>query len=421
MARRGFFAEIQYQNQLAAKRQLQAEREYARANAAAQRRLEQARRESERAAAQLARASVAEQKAAEREAKRLHQESRLAEVASLNAQLAETCDEIDSILSATMGVDDFVDLERLRIRAEHPPFGRADLEVPTPPPAPIPAPAEPVRVEPEAPKGLAGVFGGKKHNEAVAAASASFTVAHQAWQAAVAAIPIRELQKQQARDASEQQRLYQLGQARGEYRRECDEREAAGAATNRALDDLIRRLHTGADSAIQEYVGIVLGNSVYPEALSVAHEFEFDSELHELALTVVIGPPDALPSQKAYRWVKATDEVTATALPKKELRDRYASAVHQVALRTLHEVFEADRAGHVKTIALRVVTDATDPATGLGMRVPFVAVAAERTSFMTFDLSNIVPLATLEHLGASVSKSPYDLKGIDESRGVRSR
>jgi restriction system protein len=55
------------------------------------------------------------------------------------------------------------------------------------------------------------------------------------------------------------------------------------------------------------------------------------------------------------------------------------------------------------------------------MRVPFVAVAAERTSFMTFDLSNIVPLATLEHLGASVSKSPYDLKGIDESRGVRSR
>lgn len=102
MARRGFFAELQHQNQLAAKRQAQAEREYARANAAAQRQAEQARRQSERAAAQFARASSAEQKAAEREAKRLHEEARLAEVALLDAQLAETYDEIDSILTATL-------------------------------------------------------------------------------------------------------------------------------------------------------------------------------------------------------------------------------------------------------------------------------------------------------------------------------
>ncbi len=81
--------------------------------------------------AQLARASAAEQKAAAREAKRLHEEARLAEVASLNAQLAETFDELDSILSATLDVDDFVDLEQLRVTAEHSPFTRTDLEVPT--------------------------------------------------------------------------------------------------------------------------------------------------------------------------------------------------------------------------------------------------------------------------------------------------
>ena len=127
----GFFAEMQHQNQLAAKRQAQAELAHAQANAAAQRQAEQARRQSERAMAQLARASAAEQKAAAREAKRLHEEARLAEVASLNAQLAETFDELDSILSATLDVDDFVDLEQLRVTAEHPPFTRTDLEVPT--------------------------------------------------------------------------------------------------------------------------------------------------------------------------------------------------------------------------------------------------------------------------------------------------
>ena len=399
----------------------QAERAAARAHVAAQRQAEQARRESERAKAQLPRASAAEQKAAEREAKRFHEESRLAEVASLNAQLTETYDEIDSILSSTLDVDDFVDLERLRVTAEHPPFARTDLEVPIPPPAPISAPPEPAVVLPEAPKGLNAVFARKKHTEALAAAWEAFRVKHQAWQREVAAIPVRELQQKQVWTTAEQQRLVRLEQARGEYRRECEEREAEAAATNQALDDLIRRLHSGADSAIQEYVWIVLGNSVYPEALSVAHEFEFDAELQELALTVLVSPPDRFPSEKEYKFVKVRDEITANTLPKKDLKDRYANAIYQVALRTLHEVFEADRAGHVNTIALTVATEAADPATGLSKRTPLVAVAADRESFVTFDLSNIVPLATLEHLGASVSKSPYELKGIDESRGVRRR
>lgn len=422
MAKRGFFAELQHQNQLAAKRQMQAEREYARANAAAQREHERAQRQAERAAVQMARATAAEQKAAEREAKRLHEEARLAEVASLNAQLAETNDEIDSILSATLDVDDFVDLEQLRVAPEHPPFARADLEVPTPPPAPISAPPEPVLVEPEAPKGLGGVFGGKKkHAEAVAAAQAAFAVAHQDWQAQAAAVPARQLQQIHERDAAEQQRLAALEQARDEYRRECDEREAEVAEANHALDELISRLQAGADSAIQEYIGIVLANSVYPESLSIEHDFQFDSDLKELALTVRMSPPDGLPTEKEYKFVKAKDEITATALPKKDLKDRYSNAVYQVALRTLHEVFEADRAAHINTIALTVVTEAADTATGLAKQTALVAVAAERESFLTFDLSNIVPLATLQHLGASVSKSPYDLVGIDRSQGVRGR
>jgi len=422
MAKRGFFAELQHQNQLAAKRRLQAERAAARANAAAQRQAEQARKQAERAKAQLARSVAAEQKAAEREAARLHAEAQLAEVASLNAQLAETYDEIDSILSATLDVDDFVDLEQLRVVAEHPPSGRTDLEVETPPTAPIVAPPEPVLIEPEAPKGLGGVFGGKKkHAEEVAATQAAFDAAHQAWQAETAAIPARQLKQIQERDAAEQQRLALLEQSRDEYRRECEERQVTADEANARLDELIRGLHVGEDSAIQEYVGIVLGNSVYPEALSVEHEFEFDSQLNELALTVLVSSPDRLPTEKEYKYVKARDELTSTSLPKKEQKDRYEGVICQVAVRTLHEVFEADRAGHVNTIALTVATEAVDPATGLNQRTPLVAVAGERASFVAFDLSNVIPPATLQHLGASVSKSAYDLVGIDGSQGVRGR
>jgi restriction system protein len=165
----------------------------------------------------------------------------------------------------------------------------------------------------------------------------------------------------------------------------------------------------------------VLSNSVYPEVLAVQHDYEFDPDTRELELTILMSSPDQLPTERVHRYVKAKDGITATMLPKKELRTRYANVVHQVALRTLHEVFEADRAAQIRTISLQVGTETKDPATGLQTRVVFVGVAAERDSFMAFDLHNVVPMATLEHLGAATSKNPYELVGIDEAPGVRGR
>lgn len=420
--RRGFFAELQYQNQLAARQRAQADRAQARAYAAAVREAERAQRHAERAAAQAARASAAQAKEAEREAKRLHEAARLAEVDALSSRLLEVADELDSILSATLDVDDFVDLEALRVKAIHPPFPRRDLEAPTPDVIPVEVPPAPVFVEPDAPTGLGGVFGGKKrHAAAVAQARSAFDAEYDRWQRYAATVPAQQLEQMRQRDAIEQQRQQALAVARGEYNRECEAREAEAARSNAQLDALISGLQRGEGAAVHEYVGIVLGNSVYPDILSVEHDYEFDPETRELALTVLVCPPDRLPSEKSYRWVKSKDEIVATALTKKDLKERYANVVHQVALRSIHEVFEADRAGRIQTITLQVATETTDPATGLPRRIAFVGVAAERISFMEFDLHNIVPSATLGHLGAALSKSPFDLTRIDAAPGVRGR
>lgn len=422
MARkRGFFAELQYQQQLAEKQRLQAQRSQARDYARAVREAELAQQRAERATTAALRASLADQKAAEKEAKRLHLEAQAAEVEALNSQLVEAADELGSILEATLSVDDYVDLEQLRATAEHPPFTRGDLERPTPDVVPIPAPAEPVFKEPEAPSGLGGLFGKRKHVAATAEAREAFEVEHARWQAEVAAVPERQLAQMQESDRLEQRRLQGLQAARDAYQQECNAREGEVAEANARLDALIAGLAIGEHSAVQEYVGIVLSNSVYPEVLEVEHDFEFDPVERELTLTVLVAPPERLPSEKSFRHVKASDEIVATALPKKDLKARCLSVVEQVAIRSLHEIFEADRAGRVQTIALRVATETADPATGMQQRVVFAAVAADRESFTSFDLHNVVAGATLAHLGAAVSKNPYDLVGIDDAPGVRGR
>ena len=113
--RRGFFADLQHQSQLTAKRNAQQQAAFHRAQVRAAAEAQRALRDAERAQAQAvrfatldAKAAEAERKAAEAKALRLHREARLAEVDALNAELASVKDQIDSILAATLTVDDSV-------------------------------------------------------------------------------------------------------------------------------------------------------------------------------------------------------------------------------------------------------------------------------------------------------------------------
>ena len=418
MPRRGFFAELERSSRLAAQQRERAQRAAVREHNAAVRRTEQAQRAAERARAQAARASEAERKRLEKEAREAHVAAMEAEAAERNAVLAEICDDIDSLLEATLDVDDYVDLETLRTPAQHPPFHRPDLEVPRPPPPPIPDPPEPQFVPPPPPSGLGGVFGKKKYTEAVAAAEAAHEAALARWRTELDQSAKRREEAAAQHARAEADRIADLEKERARYAAECAAREAEVAERHKELDTLTANLGYGTVDAVQEYVSIVLSHSVYPEHFPVAHEFSFDPATAELQLRALLPGPDKVPNVKAYKYTKASDSISSSTLPQKEVKERYARAVHAVALRSIHEVFEADRRGLIKTISLEVGTNTIDKATGKDIYVPFVAVGAERDSFLEFDLSAVVPAATLGHLGAALSKDPYNLVPADTS-GIR--
>lgn len=421
MARkRGFFAELQHQSQQAEKlRRQQAAAAY-RAQLAAQKQAEQRRLAAERARVAAGKAAASERDRLEREAARLHVESQIAEVGSLNATLAQVFEEIDGLLTASLAVDDYIDLESLKIKTvSHPPFNPGADATPIPPLAALVYPPEPVYREPPVPGGLFGAK--KKHAELIAQAQAEFERVHRAWSEQNTAMYNGHCTEVRRREEAERKRLERLLAAEARYRLECQERDAEAKLRNQELDKLISNLAFDVEDAIREYVGIVLSNSAYPDAFPVSHDYEFDLSSRELRLKVTVPPPADVPSAKEYRYVRVKDEITATMLSLKAQKDRYAGAVHQVAVRTLHEIFEADRGAKIHSIALTVGTDALSPATGLSEAIPLVVVAADRETFSRFDLANVIPRATLDHLGAAVSKSSFDLTPADTSRGVRAR
>lgn len=410
--RRGFFAEIQHQAKVAEQQQRAAQRQheqYVRRTVSAQRAAERAQLAAERASEQ-------DRKRLEREAAQAYVAARVAEAEDLTSDLQARFAELDGLLSATLAVDDYVDLESLRAVAQHPPFHRPDLETPTRLPIPIPDPPLPVKREPEAPTGL---FGRKqKQEQALAAVEQQYAQDYWAWKAASDELPARRAAAQTQYEEAERDRLRRLAAAVEQYKEEFAEREREAREQNEALDELIAGLGYGTVDAVQEYISIVLANSVYPEWLTVMHTANFDPSEAELKMRVVIPGPDIVPAAKHYKYVKATDEISAVAATQKDTKDRYSSVANNIALRSLHEVFEADRREIIKMISLELGTETISPATGLPIYVPFIAVAASRGEFARLDLSAVVPASTLEHLGAAVSKNPYGLVPIDAG-GVR--
>jgi restriction system protein len=423
VARRGFFAELNHQAQQAEKRRRQQAAAVYRAQVAAQREAERTRKAFDRAAASAARASAAEAAEAQRQAARMQAEARMAEVAALNADLIQAYTDIDGLLASTLEVDDYVDLEALKATSvEHPPFDPGPLATPVPAMPHLVYPPEPMYQEPEAPKGLSGAFGGKKrHEEAVAAARVAYAAAHREWHDHCTRLHAGHTAEFERRRQTEMDRRRKLAEAEAAHQRDCLQRETDAEVNNRRITQFINDLAFDVESAIQDYVGVVLSNSVYPDAFPVSFDYTFDIATRELTLYATVPEPGTIPTVKEYRYVKSKDEIAASALPLRQQKERYAGAVWQVAVRALHEIFEADRAGKIHSVALVVRAQRIAPATGRPEDVPLVVTSADRGTFLGFDLAHVVPQATLDHLGAALSKSPFDLIPADTSAGVRVR
>ncbi|MET9328593.1 hypothetical protein [Tsukamurella sp. NPDC003166] len=425
--RRGFFAELQHQARLAEQRQRQRERVAAQAHNRAVREHERAQREYLRVQAQYerARAAQARRDAAavaleEKNRRRAYDDARRTEVELMNAELSSQADQIDSLLAATLEVDDFIDLAGLRQSVVSVPFERPDLTTPVPPPAALPFPQQPVYVAPEAPTGLAASFGGRKrHAQEVTAARHAFEQAQHVWRQQLAAREEAERRAQDEHRQREVDRERALRAAQEEHEAMFLERRRAALETNVKLERLMMALQDREAWAVEEFLGIVLSNSVYPECFPVTHDFGFDGGSHELRLRVTIPHPSDLPAEKTFRYVKSTDSIVASPLSQKARKDRYAKAVADVAIRSVHEVFESDRERLVQTISLTVDTEGVDPATGHVVAPVLVELAVDRASFDPLDLANVEASATLQHLRAGVSKNPHELVPVVNSRGVR--
>ncbi|BCL15908.1 restriction endonuclease [Micromonospora sagamiensis] len=370
-------------------------REMQRAHARQVRAQRQAQAVAYRHHQQLVRAAESARKAAQRaaaedarERKRLYVEARLAEVAASNSELLGHLEALDTLLATTLTVDDHIDFDSLKKSVNHPPFNPGSLGTPVPPP-------DWRQFAPPEPGGLGKLFGGQaKYQQQVSLAQHAFG------------------QAQAQHAAAEADRQRRLAAAYQRYQQHCQKTETEAAAHNAEVERFAAAVAAGEPAAVVEYFGMVLSNSVYPDDFPQQYRLAYVPESRQLIIEYHLPTMDVVPAVREYRYVKARDEIATTARPGKEIRERYANVVAQATLRTVHEVFEADRAGLVDTVVFNGIVDTTDPRTGAAVRPCLVTLRTTREVFAELNLSRVEPTACLQHLNASVSKRPEALAPV---------
>jgi restriction system protein len=210
----------------------------------------------------------------------------------------------------------------------------------------------------------------------------------------------------------EQDRLSKLAT----YRAQIDQWNANAAKKAQLQNDEIEafrlEFESGDPDAIVSYFDLVLSRSSYPEGFPTNHRIAFVPESKQLVVECELPGVNAIPDVKAHRYVKTKDEVTSTPRAVAQIRSLYSSAISQITIRKLHELFEADLHGFIETIVLNGYVDTVDPRTGQQAKPMLVTIRTTRAIFEGIDLRRVDPIACLQHLGASVSKSPAELSPV---------
>jgi restriction system protein len=358
--------------------QREAERQ-ARAQAAAATR---AAREAERAHKAYERAQAAETK----ERQRLYVESRMADVELRNQELQGDVAMLELLLAETLAVDDFLDFETLKQAAPLPVFAPGQLAVAEPAP-------DPDQYRPAEPTGLRARLPGAREKF-----QARWEEGRAAYEAAVVTHRDREAERQR-----------HLAAARAEHEKAVAEVEARLARQHAEVEQFKADFLSGKPTAVMQYFALVLEASQYPPGFPQRFRLAFVPESRQLVAEYELPPYERVPAVAAYSYVKSGDKVNEKLRPARERQQLYKSVVAQVTVRTIHELFEADRSNLVETIVFNGHVETVNAATGKTERPCLVTLRTTRDAFLDRDFARVDAEACLLDLSASLSKSPAEL------------
>ncbi|GCE23402.1 restriction endonuclease [Dictyobacter kobayashii] len=329
------------------------------------------------------------QKADQKERARLYTESRIAQVNLQNEQLEQVIASFNNLLADALKIDSFIMWETLKQPLNLPTFNPGQLAIPEQPPVPQ-------NYRPPELSGLQKIFPGAKEKYAQEV------------------IKAQELYNRHVSEhaAREQMRQKKLAEMRNAFEQHYNDELQKIKNQHTEIDNFRRDFDARVPSAIVNYFTMVLATSNYPDKFPQHAKVAYVPESTQLVVEYDFPNFEIIPEAGIFKYVKTKDEITNTIRPLPQRKTLYNSIIAQTTLRTLYELFKADRGHCVDTIVFNGYVESINKGTGLPVRTCLTTVRTSHDIFDRLDLSKVDPQACLQVLNASISKSPTELAPV---------
>jgi len=363
----------------------------ARESARQKRRIEAEGRRQERAHAQYQRQRERDLRLAEKEEKQRHLIERLEETEEKNLEITERLENLRSILDHTLSVDDTIKFESLRIK---------DKFKPPPPPQKLAFSQLAPRKQDFLSKVKApGLFEKlfrikKRYEQELAAAESRYEAAKLEYGKA-----------EKEREVELTEFLAVQEKARQAFILNVQQRNAD-------VDALASSYSVGEPNSVITYNTMVLERSIYPDGFPQEFRLAYVPESKQLVIEYELPNVDIIPEENEFKYVKSKDLIESKPRKAIEIKELYQDIVAAIALRTLHEVFEADQGKHLQVVTFNGYVHVTDPSTGKEVHPCILSVRTTQNAFFDINLAKVDKRACLRSLGAQVSNQPQALQPV---------
>jgi len=355
---------------------------------------EQARiiRQQERQATQSRTAAQKALKKMEVEQKGFYLHAREEEANNRNAEICGKLEGLDELLSNTLAVNDMISFAGLRISelppAFAPPLHLAQQQAP-------PSEASYLGSVP-VPQGIRAFIPGSKksYNGKVMAAWKRYEADLADWR------------------RNDAQRVKQLRLLEQQHALEVKAFESKKAQRNAEVDSFQANYKAGSPDAIIAYCTMVLERSSYPEDFPQTFSIAYTAASKQLVVEYELPTVNIVPTVEEFRYVKSRDAISEKMRKDSDVKEIYQETVASIALRTMHEIFEADQFDHIPVLCFNGYIRTIDPATGKDIQPHLISVRATKERFAEIDLARVDTRICLKNLGAQVSRRPEEAQPV---------
>ena len=222
----------------------------------------------------------------------------------------------------------------------------------------------------------------------------------------------------QAAQLAEARRQEQLAAYRAQYDAWADGQLAEVRGHNAGIAELADALKAGDPGAVVDYFSAALYSSgAWPEGFPRQVAASFDRGARQLVLDWELPGYEIVPEAKSVRYVASSDQEKESPRPVTQRRALYRDALAQCMLLVLRDLFAADEAGVMESVALNGFVDDVDPATGRRAEIFLATVSVSRATFARLNLGQVSAVDCLvEALRGQLSTRPDQRAAVRPGR-----